>query len=96
MAHKLEGTPEAVEAFENHIKKIEKERDELKAWAIEAAQAIEEWALKHSWRDEPDKLSGCRAILEFCPVDFHSSNSPVRVREEPPSSTPTLRWRSFV
>jgi len=62
-------------------KAIEDDFLRLYEWAIEAAQYIEEWSLEESI-DLTHQMSGCRAILEMCPVDFHTEDR----RSEPVTS----------
>lgn len=53
------------------IEAVEDDFLRLYEWAIEAANKIEEWATDES-TDLTQQMAGCRAILEMCPVDFHS------------------------
>ena len=46
---------------------------DLEDWAMQAARAIESWALDESI-DLSKQMPGCRGLLEICPVDFHSAN----------------------
>jgi hypothetical protein len=56
--------------LESYAEKIEK----LEKWAKEAAQMVEQWALDDSI-DLTRQMPGCRAMLESCPVHFHSENT---------------------